>query len=244
MLCEGEMLQERLNPVRDPARSRRIPKGRLSNGVKAGWFWVARWICRVFCILFFRVRAYGRENVPGKGAFLLVSNHQSYLDPIFCGIPLTRRLCFLARDSLFANWFFGWLISSVNTIPVKRGEADLTAMRKVIGKLKEGWGLCLFPEGTRTNDGKIASLKGGFSLLARRGEAVIVPVVLDGSFECWPRYKKLFSRGSITVCYGKAITVEQIKNMSDRKLAEVLTDTLRRIQNECRVKQGKKPFEY
>jgi 1-acyl-sn-glycerol-3-phosphate acyltransferase len=201
-------------------------------------------MCRVFCILFFRVRVCGRENIPARGAFVLVSNHQSYLDPIFCGTPLKRHLYFLARDSLFASWFFGGLISSVNTIPVKRGEADLTAMRKVIGKLKEGRGFCLFPEGTRTSDGKIAPFKSGVGLLCRRGAAAVVPVVIDGAFECWPRHKRIFSPGSISVCYGKVITAAQVKNMGDRKLAEVLTDTLRRMQNECRAEQGKKPYDY
>ena len=216
----------------------------LKERLRARWFWLARWICKVFCILFFRVRTYGRENVPDKGAFVLVSNHQSYLDPIFCVGPLKRPSSFLARDSLFTNWFFGPLISSVDAIPVKLGGADISAMRKVLDRLKKGEGVCLFPEGTRTYDGKIAPLKPGLGLLCRRGGAVIVPVVIDGAFECWPRHKKLISPGSISVCYGKAITAEQAKNMGDRKLAEVLTDTLRRMQNECRVKQGKKPYDY
>ncbi len=216
----------------------------LKERLKARWFWLARWICKVFCILFFRLRTYGRDNVPDKGAFILVSNHQSYLDPIFCVGPLKRPSSFVARDSLFSNWFFGPLISSVNAIPVKRGEADISAMRKVIDKLKKGGGVCLFPEGTRTSDGKIAPLKPGIGFLCRRGAAAVVPVVIDGAFECWPRHKKIFSPGSISVCYGKAITAEQVKNMSDDKLAEVLTDTLRRMQNECRVKQGKKPYGY
>ena len=216
----------------------------LKERLKARWFWLARWICKVFCILFFRVRTYGRENVPDKGAFILVSNHQSYLDPIFCVGPLKRPSSFVARDSLFSNWFFGPLISSVNAIPVKLGKADISAMRKVIGKLKEGRGVCLFPEGTRTYDGKIAPFRGGVGFLCRRGDAAVVPVVIDGAFECWPRHKKIFSPGSISVCYGKVITAEQVKNIGDRKLAEVLTDTLRRMQNECRVKQGKKPYDY
>ncbi|MHC4489059.1 MAG: lysophospholipid acyltransferase family protein [Planctomycetota bacterium] len=216
----------------------------LKEELKARWFWLARWICKVFCILFFRVRTYGRENIPAKGAFILVSNHQSYLDPIFCVGPLKRPSSFLARDSLFSNWFFGPLISSVNAIPVKLGKADISAMRKVIGKLKEGQGVCLFPEGTRTYDGKIAPLKPGIGFLCRRGKATVVPVVIDGAFECWPRHKKIFSPGSILICYGKVITAEQVKNMGDEKLAEVLTDTLRRMQNECRQKAGKKPYDY
>jgi 1-acyl-sn-glycerol-3-phosphate acyltransferase len=216
----------------------------LKERLNAGWFWFARWICRVFCILFFRVRTYGIDNVPKKGAFVLVSNHQSYLDPIFCVGSLKRPSSFVARDSLFRNWLFGPLISSLNAIPIKQGESDLSAMRKVLDKLKKGGGVCLFPEGTRTYDGKIAPLKPGLGFLCRRGGAVIVPVVIDGAFECWPRHKKLFSPGLITVCFGKPITPEQAKNMGDEKLAEVLTDTLRQMQTKSRIKHGKKPYDY
>lgn len=194
--------------------------------------------------MFFRLRVYGRENVPSKGAFLLVSNHQSYLDPIFCGVPLGRQLSFLARESLFSNWLFGPLISSVNAIPLKLGQADTSAMRKVIRRLKEGRGVCLFPEGTRTSDGRITAFKPGFGLLCRRGGAAVVPVVVDGAFECWPRHKKIFSGGSVSVWYGQAITAEQATDMGDDKLAEALTDTLRRMQTECRTRQGKKPYDY
>lgn len=217
----------------------------FKKNLKARWFWFARWICRVFCILFFRLRVCGKENVPKKGAFILISNHQSYLDPVLCGVPLKQHLHFLARDTLFTHWFFGRLISSVNTIPVKRGQADLSAMKKIIGKLKQGKGVCLFPEGTRTSDGKIKSFKLGFGLLARRGNAAVVPVVVDGTFECWPRHKKIFSPGAtIVVNYGKAITAEQIKKMSNRELAKTLNDTLRQMQNDCRIKQGKKAYNY
>lgn len=210
----------------------------------AKWFWFARWLCRLFCLLFFRVRTYGRENIPRKGPFVLISNHQSYLDPMLCGGPIKRRVSFLARESLFTHWLFGRMIRSVGTIPVRLGEADISAMRKVIDVLKAGRGVCLFPEGTRSQDGRITRFKPGFGLLCRRGKAAVVPVVIDGAFECWPRHRKLFSPGSIAVCYGKAISAEQAKNMGDAKLAEVLTDTLRRMQRTCRIKQGKKPYDY
>jgi 1-acyl-sn-glycerol-3-phosphate acyltransferase len=212
---------------------------------KMRWFRLARWFCKVFCNLFFHLRVYGRENVPEQGAFVLVGNHQSFLDPVLCGIPLKRPLFFLARDTLFTNRFFGWLISSVHTIPVRRGKADLSAVRTIIGRLKAGSGVCLFPEATRTSDGKITPFKPGFGLLCRRGEAAVVPVVIDGAFECWPRHKKIFSPGSeIVICYGKPITAEQVKELDDRELAENLTDTLRQMQNDCRVKHGKEPLKY
>lgn len=194
--------------------------------------------------MLFRFRAYGTENVPDKGGFLLVSNHQSYLDPVLCGVALKRQLCFLARETLFGNWFFRWLTFSLNAIPLRPGEADLAAVKKVIAELKNGWGVCLYPEGTRTSDGRIAPFKAGFGLLCRRGNAPLVPMVIDGAFECWPRHKKIFSAGQVTVCYGKPIPVEQVKDMDNKKLAEVVTHTLRRMQNDCRLRQGKKPYDY
>lgn len=212
--------------------------------VRARWFWFARWVCRLFCILFFRVRFYGMENVPDKGAFILISNHQSFLDPVLCGIGLKRHLYFLARDSLFKNKLFGGLISSVNTIPVKRGRADFSSIKKIIGKLKDGGGVCLFPEGTRSEDGRIGRFKPGFGLICRRGEAVIVPVLIDGAFECWPKVKKMFSPGSIAVCYGKAIPRQQVEKMDDKELADKLTDRVRQMQNACRMSRGKETYHY
>jgi len=150
----------------------------------------------------------------------------------------------MARDSLFTNWFFGPLITSVNAIPVKLGEPDISTMRKVIDRLKEGGGVTLFPEGTRTHDGRITPFKPGLGLLSRRGHAPIIPVVIDGAVECWPRHKKLFSPGQIHVTYGKAISVQQVKDMGDKKLAELLTETLRKMQTQSRIKQNKKPYNY
>lgn len=217
----------------------------LKKRIRRMWYWFARWACQVFCCVFFSLRIYGQENVPKEGAFMLISNHQSYLDPVFCGMHLKRQLYFLARHTLFANRLGGWIISSVNTIPVKQGTADLGAMKIIINKLKEGYGVCLFPEGTRTSNGKIMPFKGGFSLLCKRGNAAVVPVMIDGAFECWPRHQKVFIPGGrIVICYGKAIPAEDVKNMSDRQLCEKLTDALRRMQNDYRVLQGKKPYCY
>jgi 1-acyl-sn-glycerol-3-phosphate acyltransferase len=212
--------------------------------LKAIWYWIARWACRVFCILLFRIRVYGRENVPVEGPFILASNHQSYLDPVLCGVGLKRRLAFLARDTLFRNKFFACLIYSLNAIPVKRDQADVSSIKMIITKLKQGWGICLFPEATRTKNGKIDDFKPGLGLLCRRSQATIVPVLVDGAFECWPRDRRIFSTGWITVCYGEVITAEQVKDFDDKKLAEILTEKLRQMQSQCRLRQGKQPYDY
>jgi len=209
------------------------------------WYRFARLCCKVFCHLVFKMKLSGTENVPKEGAFLLVSNHQSFLDPLLCGTPIKRHMYYLARDSLFRNPFFGRLISSIDVLPIKRGHADLGAVKKIISKLRQGSGVCLFPEATRTSDGKIAELKPGFGILCKRGKAAIVPMVIDGAFECWPRHKKMFTKGAqITVTYGEMISFEQIKQMDERQLAEHLTNVLREIQSVSRSRNGKKPYDY
>ena len=206
---------------------------------------IARWWCRLFIHLFLRMHYTGLENVPSTGPYILAVNHQSFLDPLFAGVMLKGQLCFMARDTLFKNWFFGPLLSSVKAIPVRRGQADITSIKTIIAKLKQGQGVCLFPEATRTTDGRIADLKGGLALLARRGNAPVVPVLIDGAFECWPRHRKLFKPGSkIAVSFGQPISAEQIKNMEDDEFAKLLTATLRNMQSQTRLSLAKQPFNY
>ncbi len=208
------------------------------------WYEIAAGLLAVFCKIFFRLRLFGRENIPKKGAFILAANHQSYLDPVLCGATLHRQMHYLARESLFSNRFFAGLISSVNTLPLKQAEGDLTTVRKVIELLKAGNGVCLFPEGTRTNDGRIEPFKPGLGLLCRRGNAAIIPAVIDGAFECWPRHKRMFSFGSVWIQIGQPITAAQVKEMGDEKLAEHLTNTLCEMQTDLRKKRGKQAYQY
>ncbi|MGD0552602.1 MAG: lysophospholipid acyltransferase family protein [Sedimentisphaerales bacterium] len=191
------------------------------------------------------MRFIGLENIPTSGPFILAVNHQSFLDPIFAGIMFKGPLCFMARDSLFKNKIFGSFLKSIKAIPVRRGQADLASIKAIIARLKQGDGVCLFPEATRTTDGKIAPFKGGFTLLSRRGNAPVIPVLIDGAFECWPRHRKLFKIGSkITVAYGQPISVEKITGMEDDDFAAMLTNTMRQMQSETRIAEGKQPFSY
>jgi len=199
--------------------------------------------CWFLCRIFFRIRISGVENVPSEGPVLFISNHQSFLDPLFCGCPLKMPVLFVARDSLYKG-FFGKLITSFNTIPIKRDQADLTAIKEVIRRLREGFSVCLFPEATRTADGRISALKPGFSFLCKKGDAQVVPIVIDGAFECWPRQRKIFRPGRISIRYGEAIAYEKIKLLSDEECAAMLTGALRGMQCQVREELGKDVFEY
>jgi 1-acyl-sn-glycerol-3-phosphate acyltransferase len=198
----------------------------------------------MFCAILFRYRVYGRENVPPEGPVILASNHQSFLDPVFCGVGVKRHLVYVARDTLFRWRLFGFLIHSVNAIPIGRDKADIAAMRAIIARLREGAAVCLYPEGTRTRDGRIVPVKAGFGLLCRRAKAVVVPVLIDGGFETWPRHKRLLTPGAIMVHFGKPMSPAQIETMTNEELADHLTRTLRQMQHDARLQQGKKPYDY
>lgn len=212
--------------------------------LKHAWYHLARFQCLVFSTIFFRLRVRGRENVPAQGPVILAGNHQSFMDPVFCGVGVRRRLTYVARESLFHFGPFGWLIHSVNAIPIGRDKADIAAMRAILERLRRGEAVCLYPEGTRSHDGRISPLKAGFGLLCRRSKATVVPVLVDGAFECWPRHQKLFRPGRVTIRYGTPLPPEQVAGMANEQLADRVTETLRQMQHESRLRQGKAPYDY
>ena len=201
-------------------------------------------ILRIAFSTYFNTRVFGRQNVPVKGPVLLVSNHQSFLDPMLCGFGLNRELDYMARDTLFGNKLFGALIRAVNTFPVQRDQADVGAIREIISRLRAGRGVTIFPEGTRSSDGSIARFKSGFDIIARRSGATTVPVVVEGAFEVWPRHQILPRMGKIAVMYGKAITPEQIKAMSRDEFVRHITNQIRQMQTDLRKKLNKPVFDY
>jgi 1-acyl-sn-glycerol-3-phosphate acyltransferase len=157
-------------------------------------YWLVHFVCRVLAIVFFRLRAFGRENIPAGGA-VLASNHQSYLDPAFVSVMLNRPVYFLARKDLFeANRLFGWLIRNVHAIPLERRGFDLAGLRRAIEVLQKGGLLVVFPEGTRTSNGEIGGIRKGVSLLAEKAKVPLVPTLVEGAYRAWPRRYKIPAR--------------------------------------------------
>ena len=205
-----------------------------------GWQIAAKVVFRVV----FRLRVFGRERVPEEGPVLLVSNHQSFLDPVLCGVGLRRELDYIARDSLFHNRLFAKYIRSLNAFPIHRGQADLAAIRTIVERLGAGRAVVLFPEATRTADGRIRPIKGGFELVARKGKATVVPVVIDGAYEAWPRTAKLPRPRRIGVLFGEGIGPETVRGMKREELVGEVNGRLRAMQEELRERLGRRPYEY
>jgi 1-acyl-sn-glycerol-3-phosphate acyltransferase len=209
------------------------------------WYRCWRRGCRIYFSLLHFGRVYNRHYVPNEGPLLIVSNHQSFYDPMLVGYGLAREVDYMARDTLFKNERFGKFIRSVNAFPVKRGEADLAAIKETLRRLKDQRAVLLFPEGTRTLDGRISEFKTGVVLLAKKANCPIVPVVIDGAFDVWPRSSKrpkYFT--SLGVMYGKPFSPEEVKSCTPEEFVKIVHQRMIGMQNELRLKRGKEPYNY
>ena len=192
----------------------------MSHSWQAAFHKFCRCGVRLVLGLFFRARAYGQHNLPREGGGLLLSNHQSFLDPVLVGAGMPRLLTYMARDTLFRNPLLGTWLRLVNTFPVRRGRPDTMSIRRAIEHLTAGRLLLMFPEGTRTRDGELQTVKAGFNLLARRAGVPIIPVAVDGAYLAWPRSHRLPRPRRIRVMYGRIIPADELAKLSDREAAD------------------------
>jgi 1-acyl-sn-glycerol-3-phosphate acyltransferase len=181
------------------------------------WNWtILRTIAYFIFICIYRGRVFGLNHVPRSGGVLVVSNHQSFLDPVLLAMPPHRESSFMARDTLFRNKYFSRFIRWLNAFPVRRDESDIGAIKESLRRLKSGFILVAFPEGTRTRDGDVGPMKPGIVLLARKARVPIQPAVVLGAFECLPRNRNTPRFHPLIVAYGRPLPVEQIAAMDDR----------------------------
>ena len=197
-----------------------------------------RFICQMGFLLYFRGRIFGLGHVPDRGGVLLVCNHQSYLDPVLAALALHREGNYMARDTLFASPLLRRLIESLNAFPVRRGSADVGAIKETMRRLRDGKVVVTFPEATRTRDGRIGTLHGGFASVAKRAGAWVVPVVIEGAFESWPRWRRLPAPHRIVVVYGQPVAPEAAASMPPDQLVEQVRDHLVSTQADLRRRLG------
>ncbi len=172
---------------------------------------VVVFLVRIAFAVWYNIKVEGRENIPKKGSFIFASNHRSYADPVLVVICGRGKFSFMAKSELFENKLFGWLIRMLGAFPVERGKGDTAAIDRAITRVKEGTHLLIFPEGTRSKNGKVGKGKTGVALIAAKAEADVIPVGIN--FE-----GKLHFRSKIVVRYGKPIPASRLA------LAEELTD--------------------
>jgi 1-acyl-sn-glycerol-3-phosphate acyltransferase len=191
------------------------------------WYQTARSVLCFADILSFRTRYSGCGNIPKEGGVLLVSNHQSHLDPPIIGLGCPRQLNALARKTLFDVPVLGRLIALLGSIPIDRDGMGLAGLREAMRCLKGGGVVLIFPEGTRSPDGKIAQFKPGFVSLAVRSRASILPCAIEGAHDCWPRGRKFPKPGRIRVHFGSPILPDEISRLDERELLVKVEDRVR-----------------
>jgi 1-acyl-sn-glycerol-3-phosphate acyltransferase len=191
------------------------------------WYSGLRAMCRVASVVLFRVRCHGREHYPRSGSALVLSNHQSHLDPILVGQACNRRMNFLARETLFGFAPFRWLILSLDAIPIDRDGLGLAGLKETLRRLKHGEMVLIFPEGARTSDGRVAPLKPGFSSVALRANVPLVPVGIEGAYESWPRRNLLPWPAVIHVVIAPPLSPEEAHRLDERALSEEMERRMR-----------------
>ena len=202
------------------------------------WWHLWRIPCWVWFKLFYRCSVKGREHLPREGPTLIVANHESFLDPIIIGLCTGARPPYsLARSTLYHNFFMGWVIRSLNGIPVDRGAADISSMRRCIEVLQDGKALALFPEGTRTETGEVGAFKPGVLLLIKRAKPKVVPLAITGSMKAWPKGKKLPRFfGRIRAKFGEAIEADELLKDGNDAALDRLRKTIEVMKKEMDVK--------
>jgi 1-acyl-sn-glycerol-3-phosphate acyltransferase len=197
------------------------------------------WLSLVGMTVLNSYRFEGRRNIPLTGPALLISNHQSFLDPCAAGCPTRRHLTFLARKTLFRNRFFGSLIRGCNAIPVDQEGIAKEGLKAILDHLKAGEAVLVFPEGERTFTGKIQPLRPGILMLLKRIDAPIIPIGIAGAFDAWPRTRKwprlspIFlppTGAAIAVSVGKPIPAERFRHLPRTEVLTELFAQLERVQ--------------
>jgi 1-acyl-sn-glycerol-3-phosphate acyltransferase len=211
------------------------------NGVprRSGLWCACQVISRIASTLVFGMKVYGRHNIPRRGGVLLLSNHQSYLDPILLAVPLRRPVSYMAKSELFERGaFFTWLIRSLHAFPIRKNTADVGAIKEAIGRLGEGHILNMYPEGTRTRTGEIGPILPGVAVVVRRAGVPVVPVVIDGTFQAWAKGSKVPRPHPVRIMYGKPL---RIKGLKTDQVVEKIGQTLREMLAELRRREQSGP---
>jgi 1-acyl-sn-glycerol-3-phosphate acyltransferase len=201
------------------------PSGRERSIVLRLWYGFVRYVIGTLTTVILPWRATGQSNVPAAGGLLLVSNHVSFLDVFFLGIPLCRPLNFVARSTLFVP-VLAPLMRSVGGFPIQREGIGASGLKETLRRLRQGGIVTLFPEGTRSPDGQLGLIKPGIAVLVSRANVPVVPVGLAGTFEVWPRSRLLPAPHSIRIHYGAPILPEELTGMDTPAVTALIRQRL------------------
>jgi len=179
---------------------------------------------RFIARFYFRRRFYNAERVPLTGPLILAANHESYIDPFLVGSGFKRSIHYLAREDLFAVPVLHWLLPRLQTVPVDREGGGARGLKVILDRLLAGGGIILFPEGTRTRDGKLQRPRLGIALTVIKSNAPVFPVRVF-TYRAFGRHMRFPVPRRVAVKYGAPMTFDHLraeaKTCSKQRLKEI-----------------------
>ena len=179
------------------------------------WYQFCRGIYRLYFRLYHRGRILHGERLPMEGGVILAGNHVSFLDPPLFGGSCRREAFYMARDTLFRNPVANWVLRSWNCVPIKREGGDIAAMRTALRLLSEGKAVLMFPEGTRSKDGKLQEARAGIGMIVARSRATIVPIRIFGADKAMPRGTSIPRPVNMAIAFGEPFQYPFPANMDE-----------------------------
>jgi 1-acyl-sn-glycerol-3-phosphate acyltransferase len=163
------------------------------------WYLLGHSLSKAIAKTCFSYRVIGAENMIEEGPCIIAANHCSFFDPPLVGGACKRAIHYLARKSLLEWPVLGPIFPELNVIPVERKNADRSALMGAIRVVKNGGAVLVFPEGTRSLDGKIQKAQPGLGMIVAKTGAPVVPARICGSYEVLNRGMGFPKRGPISV---------------------------------------------
>lgn len=166
------------------------------------------------------------------GPVILASNHASFLDPPLVGSGLPRDINYLARESLFRFPVVGAILRSWNAVPVDRDGGGAKGLKAILDRLLAGGAIILFPEGTRTRDGKLQPARSGIGLTVIKSNAPVVPVRVFGTYEAYGRHMKLPLPKRVIVKYGEPMLFTELRREAETCTKPRLKEIYQQVADE------------
>ncbi|MGB2705807.1 MAG: lysophospholipid acyltransferase family protein [Candidatus Omnitrophota bacterium] len=198
----------------------------------------SRRIFKVLLKAFFSFEVEGRENLPKKGPFIIVSNHTSYADPVVVGAACdTSSITFMAKKELFDMPILGPWVKAVGCIPVERDSGSSRPLKEAVQKLKEGQTISIFPEGRRSKNGSLQKSEPGIGLLALKTGTPIVPIYISGTAKAMPKGQRIPKPCKIKARIGKIVDIGDGAGFSGKReayefIGKKVMDAISRLKDE------------
>lgn len=181
--------------------------------------------------MLFHVKAKGLENLPKEGKAIIAANHSSYLDSIALSVIMPRRIKWIVKKSIYDIWWLKWLFVLTEMIP------ENGAIEKLLSSLKNDEMLGIFPEGTRSRDGRLQSGREGVGVLALKSAAPVIPCAIRGTFEAYPLGALFPKPHPVKIIIGKPITFKAVETPDEA----MITSAVETIMSAIRVLMEERP---